>query len=216
MNSFYDFCEPLDHELKGVPALSEGKGVKIDGDGKQGVRNFCKAQKSKAVDYVLCLTDKKYEFVEFSDLALQVNAIINDCEMLRYLPDRKLKKRLKKKQEATVGSEVAAKYKDTCQLFVIAPKYLDDVPELSKGAFLWVVYADIEGHRGEKCEHAINFCENKIEIARLIDHAQNTIHTSIADDLFHGVKLIPLSVFQKKLQKYASCSSGLENKPTNS
>jgi hypothetical protein len=87
-----------------------------------------------------------------------------------------------------VNQEVHDKYKDTCLLFSLIPKYLNDVPSLAKGCNLLVIYAPLGS----------STLEHQVEVVRFLEFMADKLKQMIPDDIFHDVEVVTLDMFLKK------------------
>ena len=182
--SINEFCEALDHEFNGIDPLVDLYGVRLDES--WGLKQFCGMQTLKSVDF-LVRHKASYLFLEFSDIGRQIDKVFKEIEVIKGSNlDKTFKRSQSKKIKKAVGREAKDKYLATCQIFSHTDGCLDDSPALSKGCKFVVVFAPIENHLPNG---------RKIEIMKFIQNMENNLKSMIPDDMFHGVKIVPLEVF---------------------
>jgi hypothetical protein len=187
MWSICEFCDELDHEFEGIATIKNIFGVKLDGE--YGVKKHCSQNNLKSADFLLS-HNNQYYFLEFSDLARQINQIHCKIQSLKASKDldKSLRKELIKDLHKAVNQEVHDKYKDTCLLFSLIPKYLNDVPSLAKGCNLLVIYAPLGS----------STLEHQVEVVRFLEFMADKLKQMIPDDIFHDVEVVTLDMFLKK------------------
>ncbi|GJJ79797.1 hypothetical protein PcPA57_05170 [Pasteurella canis] len=108
------------------------KGIKMDGDGLDGLRNKIGLNQLKSVDYIIIHTNNDISFIEFSDLLSQINhlkkdsnriydiiqSVVRDYIKIELQSDdsfltRKDISKITKRCISIIGNELTTKFKDT-------------------------------------------------------------------------------------------------------
>lgn len=184
MRSFNDFSERMEHEFRDLELSLIVFGFKVDGE---GLKKYCKLNELKSVDYIYKENNKFY-LIEFSDLATQRNDNLKNIDYIK--SSLKENKALLKKQKETeyneINRELVQKYKDTLIIASTLKNYLSDFPSDLRLNKYCVIYAPFHKEVEEN---------RKVEITRFLDMLQSKITQAIPDEIFCGVKVIPIEKF---------------------
>ncbi|MCK0911587.1 hypothetical protein [Acinetobacter pittii] len=181
------FEEVMNHEFPHHTSISVPKqGYKVDG---KGIKDHCKLNKLKSVDYYHFDSKRGFFFIEFSDLLRQdidIKTAIERITNSNLIP--RDKKTLRKYYYKLMNKELVSKYNDSFIIKTMMVNYINNIPSFfEQNSSYCIVVTPIDHLETHE----------QIEIAKFLTTLEAKIMNSLPTGLFTDVKVIPLNRFCK-------------------
>lgn len=188
MQDIIKFLEDINHEMPDHQSITiERQAYKVDGE--HGIKNACNLSNLKSVDYFENHLKRGLLYLEFSDLIKQDEQIKEKVAQIREsnLP-KKLNAEIRKHYYKVIHKELVDKFKDSLQITTKMVNFLENIPEcfLKNGDYV-IIIPPIDFNDKSKAE----------DIVRFLDVLKSNIRSSLNNQFFNDVKIVPLDVFCK-------------------
>jgi hypothetical protein len=188
MKSMNDFHVAIDHEFAGIDQISSLRGYQIDRD--DGIKCHCNLHQLKSVDYYYGYQGKHYK-LEFTDLLSQLKQKEAICEELKAaMGSCKARTNILKMVMNSIHQEIVTKFKDTLHISRALHKNLTDVPQEIHECKMKLIVVTKPMNQ----EHL----STQQELVKFFEYVKDSLRNSIPHEMFHGVEVIPLDLFQSK------------------
>lgn len=182
-----NFEEVMNHEFPHHTSIIVPKqGYKVDG---KGIKNHCKLNNLKSVDYYHFDSKRGFFFIEFSDLLRQdvdIKTAVERITRSNLVP--RDKKTLRKYYYKLMNKELVSKYNDSFIIKTLMINHINNIPSFfSENSSYCIVVSPIDHLENHK----------QIEIYKFLTTLEAKIMNSLPIGLFTDVKVIPLNRFCK-------------------
>lgn len=188
MRSINDFYVVIDHEFKGIAPFGSLHGYQIDRD--DGIKCHCNLNQLKSVDYYYRYEGSHYK-LEFTDLLSQLEQNKAKCQELKAtMASCKVRTEFLKMMMNSIHQEIVAKYKDTLHITRALPSHLADVPQTIYECKMKLIVVTKPMNQ----QHV----SVQQELVKFFEYVKDSLRNSIPQEMFYGVEVMPLDVFQLK------------------